>query len=324
VPAPPPVRPGASIFTIEGRSAPGLFVVGWLATILGAGIVAVALMSPQSSARTILFVVGLIPLAVGLIAGAGSQGIERRARGDRAYVGPSPFLVFAASIPVSLLALFIVSVPLELLGVDLVDGPGGALLSVLIQAGVYVGLIRLLVVDTGALAWAAMGIRRLDLAGLGQIAGGSVWAIPVIGITIPVAAVLQAFFPVSPVSPLPPTGTDTGFALSLLIGVIAAPLSEEIMFRGFMTTAWVRGMGVVRGVLLGAFVFAFAHVLTASGATADEAFGVAIVGFGTRVPVALALGWLFARRGTIWASFGLHAAFNGILLIIAEAAARST
>ena len=41
----------------------------------------------------------------------------------------------------SLLALFIVSVPLELLGVDLVDGPGGALLSVLIQAGVYVGRI---------------------------------------------------------------------------------------------------------------------------------------------------------------------------------------
>jgi len=52
--------------------------------------------------------------------------------------------------------------------------------------------------------------------------------------------------------------------------------------------------------------------------------GVAIVGFGTRVPVAIALGWLFARRGTIWASFGLHAAFNGILLIIAEAASRST
>jgi membrane protease YdiL (CAAX protease family) len=28
---------------------------------------------------------------------------------------------------------------------------------------------------------------------------------------------------------------------------------------------------------------------------------------------------LFVRRGTIWASFGLHAAFNAILLVIAEA-----
>ena len=37
---------------------------------------------------------------------------------------------------------------------------------------------------------------------------------------------------------------------------------------------------------------------------------MAVVGFATRIPVALALGWLFLRRGSIWASFGLHAAFN--------------
>jgi membrane protease YdiL (CAAX protease family) len=115
-----------------------------------------------------------------------------------------------------------------------------------------------------------------------------------------------------------------GFALSLLAGVVAAPLSEEIMFRGFMTTAWVRARGLTAGLLLGAFVFAFAHVLTISGTSAEDAVPSAIVAFGTRVPVALALGWLFTRRGTIWASFGLHAAFNGILLVIAEAAARSS
>jgi membrane protease YdiL (CAAX protease family) len=47
------------------------------------------------------------------------------------------------------------------------------------------------------------------------------------------------------------------------------------------------------------------------------------VGFGTRIPVALALGWIFLRRGSIWASFGLHAAFNATLLVIAEIASRS-
>jgi membrane protease YdiL (CAAX protease family) len=40
----------------------------------------------------------------------------------------------------------------------------------------------------------------------------------------------------------------------------------------------------------------------------------------TRVPVALALGWLFTARRSIWASVGLHAAFNGILLVLAEVA----
>ena len=38
-------------------------------------------------------------------------------------------------------------------------------LSVLAQAVIYVGLIRLLVVDTGALSWAAMGVRRSGPAG---------------------------------------------------------------------------------------------------------------------------------------------------------------
>ena len=65
------------------------------------------------------------------------------------------------------------------------------------------------------------------------------------------------------------------------------------------------------------------HVITISGADAAEAFGLAILGFVSRIPVALALGWLFLRRGSIWAPIGLHAAFNAILLILAEVALRS-
>ncbi|MDO8483338.1 MAG: hypothetical protein Q7S35_00145, partial [Candidatus Limnocylindrales bacterium] len=54
---PPPAEPasesptarvgpvGASTFTIEGRSAPALFVVGWLASLLGFGLVMVAALS---------------------------------------------------------------------------------------------------------------------------------------------------------------------------------------------------------------------------------------------------------------------------------------
>ena len=61
-------------------------------------------------------------------------------------------------------------------------------------------------------------------------------------------------------------------------------------------------------------MFALAHVLTITGSSAQEAFGLAVVGFATRVPVALALGWLFVRRGSIWAPLGLHMAFNGVLL----------
>jgi len=315
----PPARLGTSTFTIEGRSAPGLFVVGWLATLVGLGCIVIAILSGGTDAARILLLVGLIPLSIGLIAGAGSQGIERRARGGLPYVGPSPFLVLAASIPVSILAVLAVSLPLSLVGVPL-DGPFGALLSVGIQAVVYIGLVRLLVVDTRALDWAAMGVTRPDGRALGEILGGAFWALPVVFLTGILASILFQLVPVQPVSPLPPTGTAVGIVVSLVAGVLVAPFGEEILFRGFATTAWVRGRGMIAGVVLGAVVFAFAHIVTVSGGSAGDAFQQAFVAFAARLPIALALGWLFVRRRTIWASFGLHAGFNAILLVVAEVA----
>jgi membrane protease YdiL (CAAX protease family) len=319
----PPGPIGASTFTIEGRTVPALFVVGWLASLLGFGLVVVAALAGGGPPALGLILVGLVLLSIGLIAAAGSQGIERRARGVLAYAGPSPLLVFAASIPVSLLVLIVVGVPFGLAGAA-IDGPAGALLSVVIQAIVYIGMIRLLVVDTGALDWRSMGIRALDRAAVTEMVGGAVWALPVIALTVAVSLILLAIFPVTPESPLPPTGDNLGFALSLLAGAIVAPFGEEVLFRGFATTAWVRGVGVRQGVVRAALVFAVAHVLTTTGTTAADGLGLAVVGFGTRVPIALVLGWLFVRRKTIWAPFGLHAAFNAWLLVIAEIAARST
>jgi membrane protease YdiL (CAAX protease family) len=321
-PPSPTGRPGSGTFTIEGRSAPALFVVGWLATLVGLGAILVAVLSGGGAAAPILLTVGLVVLAVGLIAGAGSQGIERRARARTAYLGPSPVLVFAASIPVSLLAVLLVGVPMAIAGVA-VDGPLGRLASVVAQALVYWALIRLLVVDTGALDWAQMGIRRFDRRALADLAGGALWAIPVIIATIPLALVLSLLFPVEPVSPLPPAGEPVGFALNLLAGAIVAPIGEELLFRGFATTAWARDLGANRALVRGALFFAFVHILTITGADASEAFGLAVLGFATRVPVALALGWLFLKRGSIWAPIGLHAAFNGVLLVLGEMALRS-
>ncbi len=319
----PVARPGISTFTIEGRSAPGLFVVGWLATVIGLGLILTAVLAGNPDASLILLLVGLSLVAVGLIAGAGSQGIERRSRGRLAYQGPSPFLVLAASVPVAILAIWLVSLPLGWAGIDL-EGAFGALVSVSVQALVYVGLVRLLVVDAGALDWRAMGIGRLDQPALAAMLGGAVWALPIVLITALLANVLVSIFPVQPDSPLPPTGTDIGLALSLLAGAVIAPFGEEVLFRGFATTAWTRGLGARRGVATGAIVFAFAHIISIAGATAGQAIGLAVVAFLVRLPVAFALGWIFVRRGTIWASFGLHAAYNAILIILAEAALRSS
>ena len=297
-------------------------MLGWLATIVGAGLIAIGLLSAGRGAAPILAVGGLLILSIGLVAGAGSQGIERRARGRGGYEGPSPVLVFVASIPISLLAIVVLGVPLALAGIP-VDGPIGRLASVTVQALIYLGIVRLLVVDPGALSWSEMGIRRPGWGAIWELGIGALWAIPVIGATIPVAAIFSVLFPVTPVSPLPPTGELVGFTIQLVAGAIVAPLGEELLFRAFATTAWARALGPRRALFRGALFFAIVHVLTISGGSASQAAELALVAFATRLPVALALGWLFLRRGSIWAPIGLHATFNAILLILGEAAARS-
>jgi membrane protease YdiL (CAAX protease family) len=316
-----PERPGASIFTIEGRSAPGLFVVGWLGTLVGLGAILVAFMAVGGPAP-ILLIAGLVVLSIGLVAGAGGQAIERRARGGQNYVGPSPFLVFAAALPISSLFAIGVGALLTTLGIP-VDGPVGALASVGLQAVVYVGLIRLLVVDGGSLSWADMRIRRPSSTDLVEFVLGAGWALPVIVATLPVALLVSQFVPTPPPSPLPATGSVGGLLLHLLAGAIIAPIGEEVLFRGFATTAWVRDMGVSRGLVRAALFFAVAHVLTISGANANEAIGAAVAAFVGRIPVALALGFLFVRRETIWAPLGLHAGFNALLLVFQEVAAQN-
>lgn len=316
-----PRRPGASTFTIEGRAAPGLFVVGWLASLVGLGAVVVALLSGAGTAGRILLVGGLVVLAIGLIAGAGGQAIERRARG-LPYTGPSPFLLFAAAVPLILLGGAGLGVLFEPLGIPL-DGPAARLASLVVQALVYIGLIRLLVVDTGALSWADMGIRRPDARALRDFGYGAFWAGGAIAATIPVALLISAVLPVPPTSPLPPTGQLSGLLVNLVAGAVVAPIGEEILFRGLATTAWVRGMGERRGLIRAALFFAVAHVLTIGGPSAGPAIALAAAAFVGRIPVSFIITWLFIRRGSIWAPLGLHVAFNAILLVLAEVVARS-
>ena len=315
--APASTRPGAGTFTIEGRAAPGLFVVGWLGTLIGGVVLFVSLQAADGPAKLALFIGGLALLSLGLIAAAGSQAIERRARGVTPYFGPSPILVFVACIPTAAVILVLLSVPLQLAGIDL-DGPLVAVIGLLVQVVVYVLLIRLLVVDTGALSWRRMGVLPLSSDALRNFGLGVAWALPVIFVTGIVANILVSLLGVSPESPLPPAGDPGGIVLNLIAGAILAPIGEELFFRGFLTTAWLVSFGARRAVIFGGLVFAFVHVLGIQAATFEQGLPMALMGFAARMPVGIALGWLFVRKGTIWAPIGLHAAFNGILLVFAE------
>jgi membrane protease YdiL (CAAX protease family) len=312
----PPARPGTRTFTIEGRAAPALFVIGWLATLAGGGLLFIAFQA-AGTVQSVLLIAALVLLSLGLVTAAGSQGLERRAAGAGPYAGPSPVLVFLASIPASLLGLILLGIPLALLGVPR-EGPLIAVLSLAVQGLVYWALIRLLVVDTGALSWSQMGIRRPDGSLPRELLAGAIWALPIIFVTGPIALLLTELLDVVPASPLPPTGEPTGIALNLVAGALAAPIGEELFFRAFATTAWVVSLGATRGIVRAGLAFAFVHVLAVEAGGVGEGAALALIGFVSRIPIALALCWLFVRRGTIWAPLALHATFNAILLIAAE------
>ena len=311
------MRPGASIFTIEGRAAPGLFVVGWLASLLGFALVLVGVLAPSG---LFLYFVGPTLLTIGLVSGAGSQTIERRVRSE-AYAGPSPYLVFGACIAAVYAIGSIFGLGLHLaLGSSTLPGYLVRLVGVALQAAIFIGIVRLTVVDGHALTWREMGWRRPDATALRELASGAFLSLPVIGLTAIVAAIVVPLFNVVPEAPLPATGVAVGLAVQLLAGAIIAPIAEETVFRGFAISAWQRTVGPRGAIVRASVLFALAHVLNVTADTSAEAIGLIVVGFTTRLPVALALGWLFVARRSIWAPLGLHIAFNAILLVIGELA----
>jgi membrane protease YdiL (CAAX protease family) len=124
-----------------------------------------------------------------------------------------------------------------------------------------------------------------------------------------------SLFQVEPESPLPATGTAGGLILELVAGALIAPIAEEAVFRGFAISAWRRTFGDNGAIIRASLLFALAHVINVSG-TSDNIVGLTVIGFVTRLPVAFVLGWLFVRRGSIWAPIGLHMSFNAILLVL--------
>ena len=308
--------PGLTTFSIEGRRAPALFVVGWLGVIASVGLASLALFGPAGTGGSIFWLITFLTASVGLILLGGSESIERRASGA-AYSGPSPLLVLLTALVVTQVAGFVVGLPLQAVA-SAIPREVGDLIAVGVQAIVFVGVIRLMVVGTGALSWRDMGFVGDRATALRGMTFGALLAGPMIVVTGVVTLVVVSIVGVTPESPLPPTGTALGAILHLVAGALIAPFAEELLFRGFALTAWRRTRGVRAALVRSSIVFVLGHVLFVGGDQFDDALKLAIVAGVVRVPIAFGLGWLFVRSGSIWASLGLHAGFNGFLIAVGE------
>ncbi len=309
-----------STFSLEGRRAPGLYLAGWLASILGAPLLLVAVVSGVAGpGALVLTIAGSLLLGLGLLAAAGAQAIERAGPVDLAYRGPSPLLVFGASIPLSILA----AIPLILLGID-VTSPAATLTAIVQIDVIWLVLIGLTVVGPRAMRWAEIAAGIVDRGPtqiLGDVAAGALTALPVLLATAVLGQLLVLIFGVIPEAPLPPSRDTAGLVVNLITAAAIAPLGEEIFYRGFATGAWARSVGPRAAIVRGGLFFAVAHILTLGGTDFGHAAAAAMVAFAVRIPVGLTLGWIFLARRSLPASIALHATFNGVLVLLAASVA---
>ena len=90
-------------------------------------------------------------------------------------------------------------------------------------------------------------------------------------------------------------------ALAAVVAVVVAPISEELLFRGFLQPALGRWTGRWMAIVLGAAFFAAAHM--------DLYAMPALLVLG------IALGYVYDRTRSLAAPVALHMAFNGMTLL---------
>jgi membrane protease YdiL (CAAX protease family) len=87
--------------------------------------------------------------------------------------------------------------------------------------------------------------------------------------------------------------------LAIVFGCIAAPLLEEMLFRGVILRSFLHQYSRTAAILGSATLFALAHLNVYQLATA---FALGIVG-----------GWLYERTRSLWPCILLHAAYNAFV-----------
>lgn len=267
----------------------------------------------------VLLIGALVLLVLGLTAAAGYQLVARRGRAENRFCGPSPLLLFALQVAaVNLVSLALL--PLRLPGTE--AGAGLLIAAVVLLAG-YLGVVWLFAVRPGALRWREMGLPE-------RITVGRVFEDVMVGTsTMLLVAFLAALGGgllarlLGTEAPAVVTIPTESFELALVtIGAgILVPIGEEVFFRGYTLTAWLRDRGPRFALLWSSVFFAAVHVLNITVEPGDALAGakqallvVTVIG-----PVGFALGWLFLRRGLIAAIVG-HATFNLFAILITLAA----
>jgi uncharacterized protein len=144
---------------------------------------------------------------------------------------------------------------------------------------------------------------KLTGNGLSWGFGGYLVAFPlVLGISILNSQIWQGQGGSNPLLPILLEGKDPiALALFFVTTAIAAPIFEELLFRGFLLPSLTRYVSTSNAVLLSGFIFALVHL------SLSEVLPLTVLG--------VILGFVYARTQNLLASMLLHSLWNSGTLI---------
>ena len=245
--------------------------------------------------------IGAVVLMGGLTWLAIASIIRRRSLPADRYRGPSIFVLFAM---IELgLPLLLVPVLLEFTSgnLDALTSPGALTAQLLLTPLTFLALLALFVALPHALqgvrVW--LGAASLRLGLIGFVAGLFIWAVAQVLAGVLVIILRQLGLNPEGQQEVTSIASQLPLPVAVVTIAIAAPIAEELFFRGFVFNAWEREYGTRSALIGAALLFGLAHV---PGGTPLAVVIVLLLG--------VLLTSVYAWTRNLATTIGIHAAFN--------------
>ena len=236
-------------------------------------------------------------------------------RGPPAYEPRTPWSPIAALLAAVVIVGVSVLAAVLVLGTEIVAGPSGGPspgtwrqdMSALATLAIWQAIAAVLTV----LASALFGGRARDVLALRPPAGsGTVYVKAVLlmaVLQVAVSAVQYTLLPQDMYADLRPFVRLFGeqWVLALLVVGIGAPLSEELLFRGFLLSALARSrLGFAGGALVTTGLWTALHA------------GYSLAGIVEVFTIGLFFSWLLWRTGSLRVPIFCHALYNSLIVLV--------
>lgn len=161
------------------------------------------------------------------------------------------------------------------------------------------------------------GNRPRDVLALGPARGGAKAYIlgffAVLAVSMALSVLFYLIMPQALTQDLKPfvgmVSSDAAPLLALAV-IVGAPLSEELLFRGFLLSALARTrLGFVGASLVSTVLWGLLHVQ------------YSVAGMISVILLGLTFCWLLWRTGSLWVPIVCHAIYNGLVLLVVWAMA---